>query len=159
MNKSFDIATRLDQAMHDPRWPKAWSQYRLAKESGVPQATISRILKGDMPQGPEVGTLRALAKCLGISFTWLSEGGGADVALIAGNKVHLIEAKTPPAAAEEMPRATPMVMTGPHFLTPQEWLLVSLYRRIDSRAQQDLLGYADDLPKVLNPPIASNQPQ
>ena len=164
MNTSSDIATRLDQAMRDPRWPKAWSQYRLSKVSGVPQATIRRILKGNMPQGPEVGTLRALAECLGVSFAGLSEGirvesGGADVAAVSGNKVLWMQAKTTSAAAEEMPRAVPMVMSGPHFLTPQEWLLVSIYRRVDARAQQDLLGYADDLPKVINPPIASNQPQ
>lgn len=163
MDKSFEIAKRLDQAMRDPKWDKPWSQYRLWKKSGVPQATISRILKGDQPQGPEVGTLRALAKTLGVSFNWLSEGtsseqGQSDIVTVAGAKVLHIKGGSV-TEIEDMPQATPMMMTGPHFLTPQEWLLVSLHRRMDTREQGDLLGLAERLPKLINPPIANDKPK
>lgn len=116
-----------------------------------------------MTQGPEAGTLRALAKPLGVSYNWLSEGSPieaehSDIVMLAGSKVVHIQTKTGVVTdVEEMPRATPMMMTGPHFLTPQEWLLVSMHRRMDGEAQKDLLGYADDLPKVLNPPVASGE--
>jgi phage repressor protein C with HTH and peptisase S24 domain len=43
---------------------KGWSQYRLAKESDVPQGTISRILSGSNPRS---GTIESIAKALGVS--------------------------------------------------------------------------------------------
>jgi len=66
------IATRLDQAMKDARIK---SQSALSRASKVPQATISRILKGGGKNGPETETIRKLAAALGVSFEWLNEGG------------------------------------------------------------------------------------
>ena len=52
------IGTRLDKAMRDARIP---SQQALAQASGVPQPTISRILKNGGKKGPETATLVKLA--------------------------------------------------------------------------------------------------
>ena len=52
------------------RKAKAWSQYKLAKESGVTQPTISRIEAGKY--NPSHGTLRALAKALGVTLDELA---------------------------------------------------------------------------------------
>lgn len=50
------------------------SQSSLARASGVPQATISRILSGDGSSGPELETIRKLASACRVSLTWLAEG-------------------------------------------------------------------------------------
>jgi transcriptional regulator with XRE-family HTH domain len=50
------------------------SQNDLARASGVPQPTISRILKGVGTKGPETETLRKLAAACGVTFDWLNEG-------------------------------------------------------------------------------------
>ena len=62
-------------------------------------------------------------------------------------------------ATLEAPRPRPMMMTGPHFLTPDEWLIVSLSRRTDDAGRVALLDYAGGLRMVLNPPAASNDPE
>jgi transcriptional regulator with XRE-family HTH domain len=68
----MNIGDRLDKAMKDA---KITSQSALARASGVPQATISRILSGgDGKKGPETATLRKLAGALNVSFDWLNEG-------------------------------------------------------------------------------------
>jgi transcriptional regulator with XRE-family HTH domain len=66
------IGDRLDRAM---KAAKIESQSELARRSGVPQATISRILKGGGKKGPETETVKKLAKALNISFESLNEGG------------------------------------------------------------------------------------
>lgn len=68
------IGDRLDKAMHDA---KIESQSELHRRSGVPQATISRILKGSSPKGPETDTIKKLAKACRVSFEWLNEGVGS----------------------------------------------------------------------------------
>jgi len=70
---SAEIAQRLQQAMAARGIN---SQMRLAKASGVPQATISRVLKGGTDQGPELETLRRLANATGVHLIWLQEGTG-----------------------------------------------------------------------------------
>jgi transcriptional regulator with XRE-family HTH domain len=67
----MDIGARLDKAMKDARFE---SQSDLARRSGVPQATISRILKGVGKKGPETETIKKLAKACHVSFEWLNEG-------------------------------------------------------------------------------------
>ena len=68
------IATRLDEAMKEAReyGPNGISQSELQRKSGVPQATISRTLKGTTD--PEVDTIRRLAAALSVTFEWLNEG-------------------------------------------------------------------------------------
>ena len=62
----MNIAEQIDQAMKAFR-PKPMSQSELARRSGVPQATISRTLKGISV--PETETLTKLAKALNIKFS------------------------------------------------------------------------------------------
>lgn len=70
----MSIGNRLDKAMADAKIP---SQSALQRISGVPQATISRILKGDGKRGPETETIRKLAAACNVSFEWLNEGIGS----------------------------------------------------------------------------------
>jgi transcriptional regulator with XRE-family HTH domain len=71
---SRGIANRLDEAMQARGIP---SQSKLARLSGVPQATISRILKGTNGFGPELETLRKLAAATAVHLLWLQEGTGS----------------------------------------------------------------------------------
>jgi transcriptional regulator with XRE-family HTH domain len=68
------VGDRLDKAMTDA---KITSQMDLSRLSEVPQATISRILKGAGKKGPEAETVKKLANALGVSFDWLNEGIGS----------------------------------------------------------------------------------
>lgn len=70
---SKGIAKRLDEAMHARNIS---SQARLARLSGVAQATISRILKGNHEAGPELETSRRLARATRVHLVWLQEGTG-----------------------------------------------------------------------------------
>lgn len=67
----MNIGNRLDQAMKAARIK---SQSELSRLSGVPQATISRILKDLGAKGPETETVKKLAKACRVSFMWLNEG-------------------------------------------------------------------------------------
>jgi len=52
------------------------SQSALARESGIPQPTINRILKGVGKKGPETNTIVALARACKVSAQWLLDGTG-----------------------------------------------------------------------------------
>lgn len=67
------ISNRLDAAMQAAGFN---SQAGLARASGVPQPTISRILKGTGKQQPETETLKKLAAACNVSFAWLLAGDG-----------------------------------------------------------------------------------
>jgi len=67
----MSIGDRLDEAMKAAKFE---SQSALQRASGVPQATISRILKGDSKKGPETDTIRKLAVACNVKFEWLLEG-------------------------------------------------------------------------------------
>ena len=70
-SRRMNIGDRLDQAMKTAR---ITSQSELSRISGVPQATISRILKGTGAKGPETETVKKLARACKVSFSWLNEG-------------------------------------------------------------------------------------
>lgn len=70
-SRRMTVADRLNDAMINAKYK---SQSDLARASGVPQATISRILKGAGKKGPETETLKKLALACRVSFTWLNEG-------------------------------------------------------------------------------------
>lgn len=70
-SRRMSIGDRLDQAMKAARIK---SQSELSRISGVPQATISRILKGTGAKGPETETIKKLARACKVSFIWLNEG-------------------------------------------------------------------------------------
>ncbi len=68
----------IGERVAERRHKKQWSQVDLARESGVPQATISRLEQGKRPApGPEL--LRKLAVALGVSVDWLIGMYEADV--------------------------------------------------------------------------------
>lgn len=77
---------------------KISSQSALARASGVPQATISRILKGDSKKGPETDTLKKLAAACNVSFDWLNEGRAQTN---RGGSSRLALVHTPNTAADE----------------------------------------------------------
>src|SRR4051794_5997111 len=79
------IGSRLDEAMREARFR---SQSALARKSGVPQATISRILSGNGEQGPETETMRKLAAASGVTFAWLTEGVGSKHRGLSGAEAH-----------------------------------------------------------------------
>jgi transcriptional regulator with XRE-family HTH domain len=66
-----NLGSRLDYAFRKAGFE---SQSSLARASGVPQATISRVLNGDGASGPELETLRKLASACRVSVAWLAEG-------------------------------------------------------------------------------------
>jgi transcriptional regulator with XRE-family HTH domain len=72
-SRGMSISSRLDEAMREARFK---SQKDLERASGVPQATISRILKGAGKNGPETETLRKLAVTCEVNFEWLLQGAG-----------------------------------------------------------------------------------
>jgi phage repressor protein C with HTH and peptisase S24 domain len=67
------IGKRLDEAM---KAAGIFSQKSLEEASGVPQPTISRILKNSGKKGPEAHTVKSLAAACGVSFEWLYDGVG-----------------------------------------------------------------------------------
>lgn len=79
-SRPMSIGNRLDQAMKAVRIK---SQSELSRISGVPQATISRILKGSGAKGPETETVKKLARACKVSFIWLNEGEEASASSAA----------------------------------------------------------------------------
>ncbi|MGE4339096.1 MAG: helix-turn-helix domain-containing protein [Pigmentiphaga sp.] len=69
------IADRLDSLMrrHGVR-----GQSQLARECGVGQSTINRILKKGDEYSPSWQTLRRLSNYFNVSILWLAEGTGDD---------------------------------------------------------------------------------
>ena len=63
---------RMGQRILVQRKKKQWSQDDLARQSGVPQPTISRIESGTM-RDMQVGIARRLARALGVSIDFLAE--------------------------------------------------------------------------------------
>lgn len=102
------------------------SQSELARLSKVPQATISRILKGVGEKGPETTTLKKLAAALGIRFEWLADDVG-----------------------EMLPSDESMLRSeGWSELTrvdAAELRLLTLFRRLDPRGQRYAESVLDEL--------------
>jgi len=53
---------------------KVWTQQDLARESGVPVVTISRVENGHHEGQPRPSTIRRLAGALGVEPEWLQHG-------------------------------------------------------------------------------------
>lgn len=70
-SKRMNLSDRLDAAMRK----KGLSQSELMRRSGVPQPTISRILKGTT-QEPDLETLRSLANALGMTLEQMTGDAG-----------------------------------------------------------------------------------
>jgi transcriptional regulator with XRE-family HTH domain len=71
---SMTMAERLRTLM---RWRGIRSQRQLARLSGVPQTSIHRILSRGSAYVPALSTITRLARALGTTVPWLSEGDHA----------------------------------------------------------------------------------
>jgi transcriptional regulator with XRE-family HTH domain len=80
----------IGQRVQQRRQHLGWTQEDLAKESKVPQATISRIEQGQR-KNPGADVIRRLARALGVTADWLigmyedddrEDGEPAGVALV-----------------------------------------------------------------------------
>jgi transcriptional regulator with XRE-family HTH domain len=60
----------IGQRVQQRRQHLGWTQEDLARESKVPQATISRIEKGQR-KNPGADVIRRLARALGVTADWL----------------------------------------------------------------------------------------
>lgn len=65
----MDIASRIDLAM---KIAGIRSQADLARQSGLPESTIARILK--IGGNPSIDTIAALSKTLKVSIDWIVDG-------------------------------------------------------------------------------------
>lgn len=103
MDISSTIGDRLDKAMRDAKIPKQKDLERETARVGrrIPQATISRILKGSNKNGPETETIKALAAACGVSFVWLMNNEGPQY-LTEPSELRLAEAPNPQPTAEQM---------------------------------------------------------
>lgn len=79
------------------------SQGKLSEISSVPQATISKIERGD--QEESLHTIR-LASAMGVDPLWLSGGAGVDDQIIFNSRAHSSEVNT---AETELTKYTPVV--------------------------------------------------
>jgi transcriptional regulator with XRE-family HTH domain len=61
---------RLGQRIKAQREKKGWSQHELARQSGIPQATISRLESGDI-KDIQTALARRLARALGVGIDHL----------------------------------------------------------------------------------------
>ena len=118
------IGERLDKAMEQAGFK---SQQALAKESKVPQATISRILSNTGTKGPETETLRKLAKACKVTFESL-----VDV-----------------AKGELQPLPAELTLVRPSDDLADEILKIAeLYRWSTPTARELLMGSAQDAEKL-----------
>lgn len=69
----MSIGHRLEQAMKRAGY---FNQQSLADASGIPQPTISRILKNTAKKSPSGNTIKQLADACGVAFQWLYDGNG-----------------------------------------------------------------------------------
>lgn len=134
------IGWRLDKAMQDARIK---SQSELARQSGVPQPTINRILNGESKRGPETATLVALAKATGVEFLWLLEGRGPQK---PGGPV-------PPGGQASSDEGSPLrVVERPaptlQWITAQEAELLSEFRATKEAGKKFILDAARGSDKV-----------
>ncbi len=87
-----NLASRLERLMHGRGISK---QSHLARETGVPQSTINRMLKRGDAYRPAVDTIQRLADYFRVSPDWLARGQGSPVPStfeMAKDPHHLVEA-------------------------------------------------------------------
>ncbi len=68
----------IGQRLRFARDRKVWTQEDLARESGVPVVTISRIENGRQEGQPRQSTIHRLAAPLGVEPAWLLYGDDLD---------------------------------------------------------------------------------
>ena len=68
----------IGERLREARRRKVWTQEDLARESGVPVVTISRIENDRQEHQPRPSTIRRLAGALGVEPAWLLLGDDGD---------------------------------------------------------------------------------
>ena len=68
----------VGERLREARRRKVWTQEDLARESGVPVVTISRIENDRQENQPRPSTIRRLAAVLGVEPAWLLLGEAED---------------------------------------------------------------------------------
>lgn len=136
----MNIATRLDSAM---RSAKVGSQSQLARMSGVPQPTISRILKGQGTQGAETVTLVALASALNVDLRWLQQGIGSPTPARIRKSEPEEKSPEPVLAVVEPPKADIL-----QWVTAREAELLTEYRACAEPQRARILVVARSMPKA-----------
>lgn len=124
----MNIGNRLDQAMKAARIK---SQSELSRLSGVPQATISRILKDIGVKGPETETIKKLAKACKVSFIWLNEGEGPQYFS------HTTEAQIPPVVDARIADALKIMQNLPDYKLDQIIKIIDVIADPFSEQQAD----------------------
>lgn len=126
------ISTRLKQAMFDEAAKKRVSQSELSRRSGVPQPTISRILKGQVMTEPEMATIDALARAANVSFEWLRTGKEPR------SSVHEPSPGGERQQAPARPEPPPPTKFQRHWLTNEEAELLAEIRSLTPNSQKRL---------------------
>lgn len=116
------VGDRLDKAMRDAKLPKQKDLERrtIALGRKVPQATISRILKGSNRNGPETETIKALAAACGVSFVWLMNNEGPQYLNDAGpGYLQLADEPNPHPTAQQIGEWALLLIESPPELRQQ----------------------------------------
>lgn len=79
----MDVQVRITQLLED----RKWSLYRLSKESGVPQSTLSNLFSRN--NAPTIGTLEDICKGFGISLSQFFAEEGEPLVLEDDQKILL----------------------------------------------------------------------
>ncbi len=77
----MDVLMRLQQLMD----ARGWSEYRLAKESGLSNSTISNIFRRN--NSPTIPTLETLCAAFGLSLSQFFSDGDEPVELTSDQKM------------------------------------------------------------------------
>lgn len=115
---------RLDFAMRACGFK---TQADLAHASGVPQPTISRILKGAGIRGPESETIRKLADACKVNATWLLSGQG-----------------DPKLSTSEISAATTLTLM---YVTQDEIEILTAYRLAPEKNKEMMLTASRTMPR------------
>jgi transcriptional regulator with XRE-family HTH domain len=148
----MSLANRLDEAMKEARehGVDGISQSKLKEISGVPQATISRTLKGQT--SPETATIRRLASALNVTFEWLNEG------ILPKYRHEKVENVASPVAQVQL--VGPAKPSGP---TPEDYAeIVRLFGQAPPSAQKEalrLLGRAIKAAGGVHGAVVRNKPK
>ena len=79
----MDVMNRIKQLQEQ----RGWTEYRLAKESGLSQSTLNNIFSRNTI--PTIATIEIIAKCFGITLSQFFAEGGEPVELTGEQRLML----------------------------------------------------------------------
>ncbi|MGQ7247225.1 helix-turn-helix domain-containing protein [Halomonas sp. V046] len=118
MPEGKTVADRLAQALAG----RGWSENELARQSGVPQPTIHRIITGES-KSPRTGNLEKLANALGISIVQLTYGSAVGQAYDSSPKPG--DALEAAGQVGDTVRGHSNVQTAPHPIRYHRYPVIS----------------------------------